>query len=329
VGSYMGPGGLIDIMYSAFFTRGPEQVKKDALGSGCELPLISCAFESWLGNTELISLLLRGKADGNVGAFNAMGGQNAWGKSLGIGMLSKIETEVNIPLCDALKNPEYPIWILHGGDHFTTAWSGKMPPREKGASFELWHWNGLPPGGPRLANLRIIAEGGTSDKAPEKHKPTYYKPIPGQLEEVVQADPGDRKERPDQYRTWTYECVIAFDDPKVEGAPRPDDLPPPKLFNQKDPKYQRDGPQWRCTRCFATRFKTMNFGVVKGSPDKCTSCGRSKEEAGWSLWIPFDDLPDGRKRQVMGRHAKKIETVLWTKWPAAKVTTSDDKLPSC
>jgi hypothetical protein len=54
------------------------------------------------------------------------------------------EIDTSIPIADALKFPVYPIWIVHGGDHFTVIFCQQIPDNE---SFELYHWNGLPPGG--------------------------------------------------------------------------------------------------------------------------------------------------------------------------------------
>lgn len=53
-----------------------------------------------------------------------------------------------------------------------------MPPTEM-STFTLYHYNGLPPAGPRMAELEVFAPKGAAKKAPEKQQPTYYKPEPG------------------------------------------------------------------------------------------------------------------------------------------------------
>ena len=72
----------------------------------------------------------------------------------GVGFLTSGEIEVKMPVSDTLKSPRLPIWILHGGDHYTVAWSPDFATAEElnqvGADnakqFTLQHWNGLPPG---------------------------------------------------------------------------------------------------------------------------------------------------------------------------------------
>ncbi len=70
-----------------------------------------------------------------------------------IGLLSSYSLDANVPMNDGLINPENPVWVLHGGDHFTVAFY--IPSNSSGKKFELFHWNGLPPAGPRLATLEI------------------------------------------------------------------------------------------------------------------------------------------------------------------------------
>lgn len=327
VEQFRGPGGIINLMYSAIFTRGTERVQAEALSEGGELPLVTKAFNCWLCTTELMSLLLRGNARGNVGAFASDGTRNSSWDGVPIGLLSNGEQSTGIPIADALKSPPSPVWILHGGDHFTVAWASAVPPSETGAKFTLHHWNGLPPGGPRLAELTVTATCGTATGA--KEVPKFYKPEPGEVDDVVQADPDDKKAHPDQYRLWRYEVLLAWDDPNVQGEPRPPDVAPEPKFEQEDPRFQRPGP-WRCRLCYAKRFQTMDFNLVPAdSPDACPKCEKPRKECGWSLWMPFADLPQKHQGTVMDRHAKKIEPILWTKWPAAEILAAEGPLPDC
>ena len=52
--------------------------------------------------------------------------------ALGIGMLSNQVIESKIPINQGLLTPEKPVWILHGGDHFTVAFSMSHPSEEAG-----------------------------------------------------------------------------------------------------------------------------------------------------------------------------------------------------
>eukprot|EP00933_Yihiella_yeosuensis_P036931 TRINITY_DN30782_c0_g1_i2.p1 TRINITY_DN30782_c0_g1~~TRINITY_DN30782_c0_g1_i2.p1 ORF type:complete len:556 (-),score=132.77 TRINITY_DN30782_c0_g1_i2:31-1524(-) len=330
ISDFQGPGGIIDLVYSAVFTRGFKLVNKDAVSEGGELPLVPRAFNCWLCSMELMSLLMRGHANGNVGAFTAAAERNtAWEGQTPIGILSRKEKETGIPMADALKSPSVPVWILHGGDHFTVAWSQCAPSTDVGAKFKLHFWNGLPPGGPRLAEMDVTATCGTS-AAVTKEVPKFYKPEPGEIDEVVQADPQDKQDHPGQYRKWRYEVMLAWDRPDLQGEPRPADVAPEPKFEQEDPRYQRSGP-WRCRLCYDRRFTTMDFSLVPDdSPDFCAKCNKSRKECGWSLWVPFDDLPPKRQATVMDQHAKKIEPIFWTKWPAAVILdASGQSLPDC
>ncbi|CAJ1348317.1 unnamed protein product [Effrenium voratum] len=328
VADFQGPGGIIDLVYSAVFTRGVDKVKEEALMEGGELPLVPKNFDCWLCSTELLSLLLRGAAMGSVGSILPNGSPNlSWEGFNTIGLLSRSEKDKGVPIADALKNPKTPVWILHGGDHFTVAWSQGPTPTEPGSQFVLHHWNGLPPGGPRLAEMTVLAKKGAALRGPSP--PKFYKPEPGEIEEVVQADPEDKKEHPGQYRKWRYEVMLAIDRPDVSGEARPAQEPSEPKFNQEDPRYQRDGP-WRCCRCYDRRFQTMDFSLVPAdSPDRCSKCEKPRKECGWSLWIPFAELPPKRQVALMSQHAKKIEPILWTKWPEAEISEATGSLPDC
>jgi hypothetical protein len=46
----------------------------------------------------------------------------------GIGIISPSVDEIGIPLHENFISPKYPVWIVHGGDHFSLLFSFKMPP---------------------------------------------------------------------------------------------------------------------------------------------------------------------------------------------------------
>jgi len=328
IADFQGPGGIIDLVCSAVFTRGVEKVKHECLLEHGELPLVPKNFDCWLCSTELLSLLMRGSAMGNVGAHSEEGPNTTWEGHNTVGLLSKSEKDKGVPIADALKNPLTPVWILHGGDHFTVAWSSAATPTEPGSKFKLHHWNGLPPGGPRLAEMDITATKGAISQGASPSK--FYKPEPGEIEEVVQADPDDKKKYPEQYRKWRYEVMLAFDRPDLQGEPRPADAAPEPKFDREDPRYQRPG-AWRCCLCYDRRYKTMDFNLVPAdSPDWCPKCEKPRKECGWSLWIPFDELPPKRQAALMSQYAKKIEPLLGTKWPEAEIVeVSGRGLPDC
>lgn len=327
--AFRGPGGIIDLVYSAVFTRGLELVEREATSEGGELPLVPKAFSCWLCSMELMSLLLRGSAHGNVGCHRADATRNSsWDEANLVGVLSSAEKEQGIPVTEALKSPKAPVWILHGGDHFTVAWAQSMPSSNRGTKFTLHFWNGLPPGGPKLVELTITAVKGALAGKQERAK--FYKPEPGEVDEVVQADPEDKKQLPGQYRRWRFEVMLAWDRPDLEGEVRGPEVPPEPKFSQEDPRYQKDGP-WRCRRCYDQRFKMECFpGLVADSPNHCPRCDKPRKECGWSLWMPFADLPPAWQAAQRERWAKKIEPILWTKWPDAEIVdAAGNELPAC
>eukprot|EP00438_Fugacium_kawagutii_P033716 Skav206883 [mRNA] locus=scaffold6202:18690:57196:- [translate_table: standard] len=146
IADFQGPGGIIDLVYSAVFTRGVEKVKEECLLEAGELPLVPRNFDCWLCSTELLSLLMRGSAMGNVGATAADGSvDSSWGRPFHRRLVVGTNT-------------------YRSGEQVQGALS-------RGAS-------------------------------PSK----FYKPEPGEIEEVVQADPQDKKDFPGQYRKWRFEA---------------------------------------------------------------------------------------------------------------------------
>lgn len=347
------PGGLVLLVYSCVLSRGVDQVRSDIGRDSGEPPLITGPHA--LCTTELLSLMLRGVASGNVGAYTAIGSPNAWADGGGeltglVGLLSFSEVESGIPLCDLLKTPaaadgsalKTRVWICHGGDHFTILFAGAAPAAS--GALELWHWNGLPPGGPRMSCVLVgaSADGGApteAGRAPVSHQETFYKPTPGEIDEVVQAHPEDKKAMPADnpkaggWTRWRYEVVLAIDDPDVQGAERPADMAPEPTFDLLSNVYKQQaidgavrGESWRCAKCYRGRFQTMCFGMndATGASDplaeKCPNCGTARSEAGWSLWFHYDELPPKIQQRVTRRHAPKIVPLLRTKWPGAHIS---------
>ena len=78
----------------------------------------------------------------------------------------------------------------------------------------LHHWNGLPPHGPRMATVTITAAAGVAEEVEEGEREDSFKPpVPGEIENIVQAVEADKKDRPDMFETWRYEVVLAVPDP--------------------------------------------------------------------------------------------------------------------
>ena len=264
------------------------------------------------------------------------------------------------PLADGLKNPSTPVYLLHGGDHFTTLFRvnpaaagedaaaaagvaadaagegavGEGEGEDEGgepAPVTWYHYNGLPPGGPRMATLEITAKGGVAGPAPKTQQDHFIKPVPGEIDDIVQAHPDDKKDRPDEWNTWRFEAVLAIDDPDVQGAAPPADYKPPLFTNRLAEFAPGTGSAWRCRSCYANRFSTFCFGINEPSSTTCEHCNKvpTVEDQGWSIWLTYDELPGGYKRLVTNRHGPKALVLLQGKWPGSVVKSLDDaKLPS-
>eukprot|EP00051_Salpingoeca_urceolata_P002406 m.49932 g.49932 ORF g.49932 m.49932 type:complete len:519 (+) comp12112_c0_seq1:50-1606(+) len=307
-----GAGGVVLLVYSAVLTRGVDLVRKDVLSDGGEPPLIAGPFA--LCSSELVSLLLRGSAGGNVAAYTDDEHPADW-PGAAVGLLSWAEIDAGIPIANGLKFPSTPVWLMHGGDHFTVLFATSPVVDEPGATNTLHHWNGLPPAGPRLCTFELTAPNGGVRRAPEKHVKTFVKPKPGEIDDVVQAHTDDKKTRPKEFKTWRFEVVLAVDDPDVsDGGAGDGRAVPEPVFDLGEPVA--DAP-WRCASCYAKRFQTMCFGQNDAGAVVCRHCDKPQREAGWSLWMAYDALPPSAQRRVERRYGPKILALLRTRWPAA------------
>jgi len=129
-------GGCILLIVSILLTKeNIIEIKQDMLREGGISSLITPI--TYLCSMELISLILCGKIISNILAYDPITKikQPAWSSpttaiststssSLGVGLLSTHEYDGQ-PLADDLKNPLCPVWILHGGDHFTVLFSSE------------------------------------------------------------------------------------------------------------------------------------------------------------------------------------------------------------
>lgn len=312
IGQFKAAGGCVLLMYSCVLTRTPDQVKKDLAAEMENGPLVLAP--TFVCSMGLMGLILKGAARGTISAYAAIGGQPLdWPAALGVGMLSFSEVDSGVPLCNTLKNPTHPVWVLHGGDHFTVLFSTKDI---KSEIVELWHYNGLPPSGPRMCKIMLKSKG-VAPLAPEgPREDSFMPPVPGQIEGVVQCNPQDKSARPGEWTTWSYEVVLAVEDldysiyGKGTRERNPDD-PMPQIFSLGELPNEN---AWRCASCYRGRFKTMCFGQNEPGNLVCKFCGKAQLDAGWSLWLPYDQLPPGKKASVTAQHAPKIHTLLNTKW---------------
>lgn len=325
IADFANAGGCVLLVYSLVLTRGEDLIKADIGREGGEPPLI--VGPNLLCSSELVSLCLRGVAGGNVGAFAGDGSCFNWplDTEFGVGLLSHLEVESGIPLCDALKFPRVPVWLCHGGDHFTVLFKGDGD----ATSFQVHLWNGLPPGGPRLAQLKLKAPRGDAAVAPTEPMKSYWKPEVGEIEDIIQAHPDDKKSKPKEPETWRFEVALAIvkEDVSDSGAPRNLETHPVLKFELKPVS---EGEAWRCRSCYETRFQTMCFGINEPGAVSCQHCAKPQAECGWTLWLHHSELPRNVQERVRLRYAPKLLAVLHTRWPMAEALAEDgdQSLPS-
>jgi hypothetical protein len=358
---YTRAGGLLLICYSVIQSRGVENVLKDVSSSGGECPLITGPFT--LCTSELMSLILRGTANGNVGAYGPVGGKKIdWPNHTPVGMLSYNEVDHSIPVCDRLKSPDVPIWILHGRDHFTFIFqAGKQTVvdtviNEDNSSsseqktdnytsadsadsttsttkdiLDLYHYNGLPPAGPRMTKLTLTtSKHGVVGPAPDNHKEgvgTFMTPKKNSIFDIVQAHQKDKKERPNDWKTWRYEVVLHVDDPDGKLYGKGDEYPDgkgPKIFSQNDGIEMEDG-RWRCATCYVKRNETMAFRLNDSGTTVCQHCNKEKDQCGWTMWMDYDQLTGGWQSSMNRQYQPKIKTLLSTKWIRGNIVFDDGK----
>ena len=201
------------------------------------------------------------------------------------------------------------------------------------------HLNGLPPAGPTSTILTISY---TEEAEPITEKSAsqfaYNKPIPGEIEDIVQANAEDKNKFKDDWRRWRLECILAINDPTVQSS----STAPPSNKPRADVKVYdlgeepKVGEKFRCAACYRDRYRTMVFGeqVRQANQSMCSFCGKPLKEAGWTLWMPYGDLPPAIQRMADRMFAPKILNVLRTRWPDANVklgasdSAIDGPLPS-
>jgi hypothetical protein len=266
---YIQPGGAILLIFSSVATYGVERLAamKDSI------PLVSEQDSApyQLCTAALMSLLLCGIPVDTLPAYDSLtGALRTWTTTHRplVGLLSGSEQELRMRIHDAYKFPHSDVFVIHGRDHFTTAFivpgslrhHNALPSevtvgeeRDKNAiEFELVHWNGLPPAGPALNIMKVTAPRGVCGAAPPSAAEgmgVHYKPVVGSIDSIIQADKDDKISAPKAWRSWKYEVALAIDDPSDVSASRPLDAPSPEVYFLDDRDLSEQVP-WRCRACY-------------------------------------------------------------------------------
>jgi len=134
----------------------------------------------------------------------------------------------------------------------------------------------------------------------------------------VQVRKEDKEAHPLRFEKWTYEIILAIDDPNIEGKIRTNDIKVPFKYSMGEFNINSE---WRCNRCYFKRYKTMCFGQNKAGSIVCQHCNRGYIDCGWSIWLNYTSIRDDKWREVIAtRYQPKIVAVLKTKWPSCQVS---------
>lgn len=222
------------------------------------------------------------------------------------------------PVGPHLQNPQFPIWVVHGGSHYTVLFCAdpnfthtedeRMLALDKTPSpVEFFHFNGLPPGGPRMARMTCSWDPPIDHSMLSGDLEVPDKPL--DVDRIItrrQTDDGD----------WEYEVVAIATAPHAElllpSAPR-SSHPTADMYEADIYSAPRASPSWRCLSC-TTSPEQVWSAVNPAASSICKECNRPLSETGRCLWLRYPRLPFGKQRQVDRDYAPAILQVIQTKY---------------
>lgn len=232
------------------------------------------------------------------------------------------------PVGPHLQNPGLPIWIVHGGAHYTTLFcmDGAFSRTEDERMIAIdrtpnpvnfWHFNGLPPGGPRMSTFVCTWD-------PPIHHDAMFESAGGESEKPLDVERLiARRQAIDG--VWEYEVV-------AEAT-----VPVPTLLDPATPRsthlsadfYEadiytppRNDANWRCLACTTAPMQVWSAINPATSPT-CKECNRPLTEVGRCLWLRYARLPFGKQRQVDRDYAPAILQVIQTKYAGVYLEFED------
>jgi hypothetical protein len=409
---FINAGGAVLFLYSLVISRGLEQTQVDLKVGSYGTTLVVGDFA--LCTQALVNLCTIGQAlpgiDDEV--------MDRYDGEIEIGMLTFEEVD-NMTfgsgysvLADSLKHPKYPIWILHGGDHYTILFSFDsealnlgVPKKKSGASefdsnkcvndcgffgnsewygyckkcydqlteannkistepvncagkcsffgnpatfnycslcykslsqskiqelkeletaqieidralkatlkpnalailekdyeIKFFHFNGLPPSGPRMASINLARRTSIDNNQNNETDQNIVKNVAMLVQRkwVGTELDGD----------WMYEVALRYD---KDHKPSGDQAIP----NEK----------WRCNSCVVNQL----FGFNEANNEICEVCHLSIKEVGQTIWIKYNQLNSLLRREVDTNYQPKIVTLLHTRWPKTLVEFTGQKPPT-
>ena len=213
--------GAVELLYSAVLTRGVEQVGRD-LGREGDSPYATLIVgENGFCSQSLVQLLLTGVAIDPVSHPDSVEERAPRGfltyMEADSSVYARGSGNTGFAVPPLLKFPTRGIWVVHGGDHYSIVWTHNTLPIKPTADhdddhaadhaddhaddhaadhdddhtadhatnhtrLEFLHYNGLKPGGPRIASITVdIPPSSTSSSTSSSIPldPSAAAPIPG------------------------------------------------------------------------------------------------------------------------------------------------------
>eukprot|EP01129_Flabellula_baltica_P009474 TRINITY_DN3876_c0_g1_i1.p1 TRINITY_DN3876_c0_g1~~TRINITY_DN3876_c0_g1_i1.p1 ORF type:complete len:513 (-),score=120.77 TRINITY_DN3876_c0_g1_i1:152-1690(-) len=211
---------------------------------------------------------------------------------------------------DYMKEPKYPIWVIHGGSHYTILFSDSMIPysfkEEQENMVKLYHYNGLPPGGPLLSPITITTRS-SQDNSVSENPDDYvsFQVLSRRKNEVL----------------GIYQYQVAYERGSPDSPEDEDKEPstetenkPEELSDYLKENFFRDPfEKWRCMNCtLQTPPNWMAYNEAEHVI--CKECNKEIEICGYCPWVTFDALPRVHQEWVLGRYAPEIQKVLRQLW---------------
>eukprot|EP01130_Rhizamoeba_saxonica_P009976 TRINITY_DN4081_c0_g1_i1.p1 TRINITY_DN4081_c0_g1~~TRINITY_DN4081_c0_g1_i1.p1 ORF type:complete len:301 (+),score=52.30 TRINITY_DN4081_c0_g1_i1:574-1476(+) len=274
VHDFINDGGLILYLYSIVTTRGFHLLNE-------EIGNFTTLVSSQLGfcTQELVNLVTYGRAVSNISP-PVDPDQNYFVKQdIGIITVEDIEYQIALQgkklVDDAFKYPKYPIWILHGDSHYTVLFTFSYTPGENFSQLLMYHYNGLPPGGPRLSTL-IIKNGDALVSGTQN--PDVYEKF-----NVISRREG--------INNWEYQVAYILGG-EID-------------YLQETFPYDFKG-KWRCMYC--TNREPPNWAAFNDI--ELTVCKECDKERRICPWVPLECLPTIHQKWVMDRYSNRIVGLL-------------------
>ena len=170
---------------------------------------------------------------------------------------------------------------------------------------DMFHFNGLPPGGPFLRSFEMVFGGGERKEEGGGGGGGNGSGELIQVSEVVTRSKDGR----------FYEVVCEESD----------------FLSKKHPSFGRgvgEGERWRCLKCTHERPRVWR-AVNEVGERKCKECGGEREVVGWCPWLLHEELPLVMRKEVDDRYSEAITQIMRTRWKEANCLFREGEVPPC